>query len=276
MKGASAGSGVDAYDGVVMVQRVGGAAGGTNADGSRLAGRRAIVTGAARGIGAQIARTFAGAGARVALLDISPDVKAVAAEFGGPAQVADLADPEATRDALGRLIAALGGVDVLVNNAGILRITPLLDITVDEWDLVLAVNARSMLVTTQVAARSMIAAGTGGRIVNMASMGAKRAAADQAHYAASKAAVVAITQAAAIELGPHGITVNAICPGYVLTEMGAATRTPEMVAAWSASSPLGRCAEPADVAGMALFLASDDAAYCTGQAFNVTGGMIMH
>ena len=171
---------------------------------------------------------------------------------------------------------ALGGIDVLVNNAGILRITPLLDISVEEWDVVMDVNARSMLVTTQVAARAMIAAGRGGRIVNMASMGAKRAGADQAHYAASKAAVVALTQAAAIELGPHGINVNAICPGYVLTEMGAATRTPEMVAGWSATSPLGRCAEPADVAGMALFLASDDAAYCTGQAFNVTGGMMMH
>jgi 3-oxoacyl-[acyl-carrier protein] reductase len=87
---------------------------------------------------------------------------------------------------------------------------------------------------------------------------------------------LALTQAAAVELGPHGITVNAICPGYVLTEMGAETRTPEMVAAWSATSPLGRCAEPADVARMALFLASDDAAYCTGQAFNVSGGMVTH
>ena len=174
------------------------------------------------------------------------------------------------------LVAALGGVDVLINNAGILRLTPLLDITVDEWDLVMAVNTRAMLVTTQIAARSMIDAGHGGRIVNMASMAAKQAAADQAHYAASKAAVVALTQAAAVELGPHGITVNAICPGYVLTEMGAATRTPEMVAAWSASSPLGRCAEPDDVARMALFLASGEADYCTGQAFNVTGGMVMH
>jgi NAD(P)-dependent dehydrogenase (short-subunit alcohol dehydrogenase family) len=255
-----------------MVERVGGAAGGSGADGSRLGGRRAIVTGAARGIGAEIARTFARDGADVGVLDISPDVKAL----GGPAEVADLADPDATRDALARLIDDLGGIDILVNNAGILRITPLLDITVDEWDLVLAVNARSMLVTTQVAARSMITAGTGGRIVNIASMGAKQAAGDQAHYAASKAAVVSLTQAAAIELGPHGITVNAICPGYVLTEMGAATRTPEMVAAWSATSPLGRCAEAADVAAMALFLASDDAAYCTGQAFNVSGGMIMH
>ena len=165
---------------------------------------------------------------------------------------------------------------MLVNNAGVLHITPLLDISVDEWDRTLAVNARAVLVTMQVVARAMIDAGRGGTIVNMASMGAKKAGAGQAHYAASKAAVVSLTQAAALELGPHGITVNAICPGYVLTEMGAATRTPEMVAAWSAMSPLGRCAEPADVARMALFLASSDAAYCTGQAFNVTGGMVMH
>ena len=241
----------------------------------RLAGRRCIVTGAARGIGAAIARTFADHGATVGVLDVAADVKAVAADVDGPAEVVDVADPPATRHAVQQLVAALGGVDVLVNNAGILRITPLLEITVEEWDLVMDVNARSMLVTTQAAAPVMIAAGRGGRIVNIASMGAKKAGANQAHYAASKAAVVSLTQAAAIELGPHGITANAICPGYVLTEMGAATRTPEMVAAWSATSPLGRCAEPSDVAAMALFLASEDAAYCTGQAFNVSGGMMM-
>ena len=126
----------------------------------RLPGVRAIVTGAARGIGAEIARTFAANGATLGLLDVAPDVKEVAATLDGAAEVADLADPDATRDALGRLIAALGGIDVLVNNAGILRITPLLDITVEEWDHVLDVNARSMLVTTQVAAAHMIAAGT--------------------------------------------------------------------------------------------------------------------
>ena len=246
------------------------------AEGPRLAGRRCVVTGAARGIGAEIARTYARAGASVGVLDVAPDVKAVAAELDGPVELADLADVTATGEALRRLVHALGGIDVLVNNAGILRITPLLDITVEEWDLVLDVNARSVLVTTQLAARAMITAGRGGRIINMASMAAKRAAAEQAHYAASKAAVISLTQAAAIELGPHRINVNAICPGYVLTEMGAATRTAEMVAAWSATSPLGRCAEPADVAGVALFLASDDAAYCTGQAINVTGGMMMH
>jgi 3-oxoacyl-[acyl-carrier protein] reductase len=214
-----------------------------------------VITGAARGIGAEITRTFSDQGAQAGLIDVRPDVKAVADEVNGFAEVADIADPQAARMAVTRLIDRLGGIDVLVNNAGILRITPLLDISVEEWDLVLDVN---------------------GRIVNMASMAAKRAAGAQAHYAASKAAVVALTQSAAVELGPHGITVNAICPGYVLTDMGAETRTPEMVAAWSATSPLGRCAEPADVAKMALFLASSDSAYCTGQAFNVSGGMVSH
>jgi 3-oxoacyl-[acyl-carrier protein] reductase len=107
-------------------------------------------------------------------------------------------------------------------------------------------------------------------------MSVKRAAPDHAHYAASKAAVVALTQSAALELGRYGITVNAICPGFVLTEMGAATRTPELVESWEAMSPLGRLAERSDVAAMAVFLASDDGDYCTGQSMNVAGGMVMH
>ena len=153
---------------------------------------------------------------------------------------------------------------------------PLLEINVDDWDLTFDVNVRAMLLTTQVAATAMIAAGDGGTIINMASMGGKVAVPNQAHYAASKAAVISLTQVSAEELGAHGITVNCICPGYVLTEMGAATRTPEMVGEWSSKSPLGRLAEPSDVADMALFLASDEATYCTGQAMNVTGGMVMH
>jgi len=243
----------------------------------RLAGKRAVITGAARGIGAEIARTFAAHGASVALLDVLADqVEALAEGLGGWAGAVDLADPESARAMTRAAIEALGGVDILVNNAGILRLAPLLEITVDDWDLTFAINARAALLTTQVAAASMIAAGQGGTIVNMASMGGKLGAPNQAHYAASKAAVISLTQVSAMELGPHGITVNCICPGYVLTEMGAATRTPEQVAAWSAKSPLGRLAEPSDVAMMALFLASCEAGYCTGQAFNVTGGMIMH
>ena len=246
-------------------------------DRHRFQGSRVVVTGGARGIGAEIARSFAREGACVAVLDrLSDEGEAVASEVGGKFVECDLGTASGTAEGVDTAIARLGGIDVLANNAGIFRITPLLDIDADEWDAMFAVNVRSMLVSIQVAARSMIAAGNGGRIVNMASMGGKRGAAGQAHYAASKAAVISLTQVAAHELGPHGINVNAVCPGYVLTEMGAATRTPEMVAAWTALSPLGRLGAPADVARMFLFLASDDASYCTGQAINVTGGMIMH
>ncbi len=242
----------------------------------RLEGRRAVVTGAARGIGAAIARRFTAEGAHVVLLDIVPTVADVAESMGATAVVGDLSDPAAAVTATTEAINALGGIDVLVNNAGILRFSPLLDITVDDWDLTFDVNVRAMLLTTQVAARAMIAAGHGGTIVNMASMGGKVGSPNQAHYAASKAAVIGLTRVSAMELGVHGITANCICPGYVLTEMGAATRTPEMVAAWSSKSPLNRLAEPDDVADMALFLASAEASYCTGQAMNVTGGMVMH
>ncbi len=243
----------------------------------RLAAKRVVVTGAARGIGAQIARTFATEGAELALLDVLGDeVGKVAADLGAWSARVDLADPAQVATVLDTTFDVLGGVDVLVNNAGILRFAPLLEITVEDWDATFAVNARATLLTIQAAARRMITDGTRGTIVNMASMGGKVGSPAQAHYAASKAAVISLTRVAAIELGEHGITVNCICPGYVLTEMGAATRTAEKIAQWSAKSPLGRLAQPEDVAAMALFLASDEASYCTGQAFNVTGGMIMH
>ncbi len=235
-----------------------------------------IVTGGARGIGADIVRSFGSEGASVAILDrLTHEASALASEVGGIGVTCDLADAESTRAGMAAAISQLGGVDVLVNNAGVFTITPLLDISADEWDWVFSINVRAMLLTTQVAAASMIEQG-GGKIVNMASMGGKVGAAGQAHYAASKAAVISLTQVSAAELGPHGINVNSICPGYVLTEMGAATRTADQVAEWSAKSPLGRLAETSDVAAMALFLASPDADYCTGQALNVTGGMIMH
>jgi 3-oxoacyl-[acyl-carrier protein] reductase len=236
-----------------------------------------VVTGAARGIGFGIAERFVTEGATVALIDRrADDVKAAAATLGdAPAVVADLADAAEARGAVEQAADALGGLDVLVNNAGILLMAPLLEIDVADWDRTFAVNVRSMLLTTQAAVPFMRAAG-GGKIVNMASMGGKLGAPGQAHYCASKAAVIELTRVAAMELGPLGITVNCICPGYVLTEMGAATRTPEMVATWAAKSPLGRLGTPGDVAAMALFLASADGDYCTGQAMNVTGGMVMH
>lgn len=239
--------------------------------------RGVVVTGGARGIGAEIVRRFAADGAAVAILDLlESEAESVATEVGGTAHHCDLVDAHATRSAMAAARDAVGGIDVLVNNAGVFRITPLLDISPDEWDWIFAINVRAMLVTTQCAAADMIERGAGGRIVNIASMGGKVGAAGQAHYAASKAAVISLTQVSAAELGPHRITVNSICPGYVLTEMGAVTRTPAQVASWSSLSPLGRVGETTDVAAVAAFLASDDAAYVTGQAINVSGGMILH
>ena len=241
-----------------------------------LQGRLAVVTGAARGIGAEIARTLAGAGARVVLLDVlADDVRATATAMGAAAVAADLRDPADARRGMADAIEALGGLDILVNNAGVLRFADVLDISVEDWDLTFDVNVRSMLLTTQAAVPAMQARG-GGRIINMASMGGKLGSPGEAHYCASKAAVIAFTRVCAMELGPSAINVNCICPGYVLTEMGTATRTPEIVAAWTAKSPLGRLAGTDDVAAMALFLASDGSSYCTGQAFNVSGGMVMH
>jgi NAD(P)-dependent dehydrogenase (short-subunit alcohol dehydrogenase family) len=244
-------------------------------DRGRLTGRRALITGAARGIGAEIAASFRREGAELALLDIDDRVAKTASSLEARAYRVDLADVESTRAVVGRAIGDLGGLEILVNNAGILKMAPLLEIDPADWDLTFAVNVRAMLVTIQAAAKAMVPAGRG-TIINMASMGGKVGGPNQAHYAASKAAVISLTQVAAKELGVHGITVNCICPGYVLTEMGAATRTEAMVREWSSKSPLGRLAKPTDVAHMAVFLASDEASYCTGQAMNVTGGMVMH
>ncbi|MBC7403310.1 MAG: SDR family oxidoreductase [Microbacteriaceae bacterium] len=244
---------------------------------ARLAGQRVVVTGGARGIGGEIARRFASEGARVVILDrLIEEGTELAKDIGGGFLPVDLVDPVQTASVTSDAIAQLGGVDILVNSAGILRFSPLLDITVSEWNEMFSVNARAMLTTMQVTARAMIADGTGGKIINLSSMAAKTGGAGEGHYAASKAAVVALTRVAALEWGTHGITVNALCPGYVLTDMGAATRTDDDIATWRSYSPLGRLGEAADVAGVALFLASPDADYLTGQAINVTGGMVMH
>ena len=239
-----------------------------------LRGRRCLVTGAARGIGRRIAERLIEEGMRATLLDIDPAVEDVARALGAANLVVDLADAAATR----RVLASGGAGDpywLVVNNAGVFSKTPLLEMTLEEWDRVHRVNVRSMVVVIQALAPAMIAAGTGGRIVNVASMAAKLGTPGESAYAASKAAVVALSRIAAMELGPHGVTVNAVCPGYILTEMGADTRTPDQVAAWTAKSPLGRLGQPDDVASAVAFLASDDGSYMTGQAINVTGGMCM-
>ena len=239
-----------------------------------LRGRRCIVTGAARGIGRRIAERLVEEGMQAALLDVDPAVSDVARGLGAASLVVDLADAAQTRRALSAG-AGDGPYWLVVNNAGVFSKTPLLEMTLEEWDRVQAVNVRSMVVVIQALAPAMIAAGAGGRIVNVASMAAKLGTPGEAAYAASKAAVVALSRIAAMELGPHGVTVNAVCPGYVLTEMGASTRTADQIAAWTAKSPLGRLGDPGDVASAVAFLASDDGSYMTGQAINVTGGMCM-
>ncbi|WP_395639764.1 SDR family NAD(P)-dependent oxidoreductase [Pseudolysinimonas sp.] len=244
---------------------------------ARLAGLRVVVTGGARGIGGEIAARVASEGARVAILDrLVAEGTAHAGALGGTFHEVDLVDPDATAAATTAAIDALGGVDVLVNSAGILQLKPLLDVTVADWNRMFSINTRAMLTTMQVAVRRMMADGHPGKIINLASMAAKKGGTNEGHYAASKAAVVALTRAAALEWGCHGITANSLCPGYILTDMGAATRTDEDVATWSTYSPLGRLGQAADVAGVAAFLASADADYLTGQAINVTGGMVMH
>ena len=236
-----------------------------------LDGRRCLVTGAARGIGRHVAESLIAEGMRATILDMDPDVQRVARELGAQSIVVDLCDDDAVRDAL----AVSMGDDpfwLLVNNAGVFAKTPLLDMSLNEWDHLHQVNVRAMVVTMQAITPSMRIVG-GGRVVNMASMAAKRGTPGEAAYAASKAGVVALSRIAAMELGSYGITVNSICPGYVLTEMGAATRSADEVAAWTALSPLGRLGTPADLAAVVAFLASDDGSYITGQALNVTGGM---
>ena len=236
-----------------------------------LDGRRCLVTGAARGIGRYVTERLVAEGMRATILDVDPEVQRVARELGAQSIVVDLCDDDAVRDAL----AVSMGDDpfwLLVNNAGVFTKTPLLDMSLNEWDHLHQVNVRAMVVTMQAITPSMRVVG-GGRVVNMASMAAKRGTPGEAAYAASKAGVVALSRIAAMELGSYGITVNSICPGYVLTEMGAATRSADEVAAWAALSPLGRLGTPADLAAVVAFLASDDGSYITGQALNVTGGM---
>jgi len=248
---------------------------------SRFGGTRVVVVGGAGGIGGRIAERFTEEGADTIVLDLvrGADPGPGGAPSAGPGRGilhCDLVDAVSVEAAFAVALAELGGIDVLVNSAGILARGSLLDLTPERWDLVMDINARGTLFAMQHAARAMIDQGAGGTIVNIASMAAKAGGADEGAYAASKAAVVGLTRAAALEWGEHLIRVNALLPGYVLTDMGKDTRTDEDVATWSKKSPLGRLGTPDDVAGFALFLASVDGAYLTGQSFNVTGGMIMH
>jgi meso-butanediol dehydrogenase/(S,S)-butanediol dehydrogenase/diacetyl reductase len=251
-----------------------------------LAGKRGLVTGAGSGIGRAIARTLAHHGVRVAVGDIDLSTAAsVAREIGaGAISVAvDVRRRNCVDAAFATVVETLGGCDILVANAGVSSMNRAVDITDEEWDHNFDVNARGVFLTNQIAARHFLAKDTGGVIVNIASLAAKVGAPLLAHYSASKFAVLGWTQALARELAPHGVRVNAVCPGFVKTAMQSREilweaelrgLTPEAILAdYIAQTPLGRLEQPEDVADVAVFLCSDAARFMTGQGVNVTGGV---
>ncbi len=237
----------------------------------RMDGKVALVTGAAQGIGAATARLFAAEGAHVACADLNAaGVSALAQELDGLALTGSVTDPRQAASWIGAIVERWGRIDALVNNAGITRDAMSHKMTMEQWDAVIEVNLKGHFVPSQAAMIVMRERGYG-RIVNTASVSAFGNI-GQANYAASKAGVIGLTHTLALEGARYGVTVNAVAPGFVNTPMTAVI--PEHIkAAQQARIPLGRVAQPEDVARVHLFLASDDAAYVTGQLLVVDGGL---
>lgn len=244
-----------------------------------LSGKVALVTGASQNIGAGIARRLAEAGAAVVVHwrrreDSARHVVDSIVTGGGRAQAlqADLAEPGGVDTLISRTLAAFGALDIAVNNAGSYPVRPLLDMSFAEWQAMYADNVESAFLCTQGAARHMRGAG-GGTIVNVASIESLAPAPDHSHYGSAKAAVVMFTRAAAQELGPYGIRVNAVSPGLV-ARPGIAEDWPDGVERWMKQVPLGRLGEAEDVADACLFLASPAARFISGHNLVVDGGML--
>jgi len=240
---------------------------------SGLSGSRVVITGGAGDIGLATARRFAQAGAEVALLDVSASAleSAVddAPEIATTVQV-DVSDSGAVAAAFNRIDQELGGLDVLIANAGISIRTPVLEIADDEWRKVLDVNLSGVFYCAREAGRRLSDQGSGAILMTASTNGLKGYA-NYASYNASKAGVVVLAKTMALELAP-AVRVNAICPGYVLTAMQEAEYTPEMMDAVNRRIPLGRHATPDEIAGLFVFLASDRGSYITGQAIVIDGG----
>jgi NAD(P)-dependent dehydrogenase (short-subunit alcohol dehydrogenase family) len=257
-----------------------------------LSGRTVLITGAARGIGAACARRLAGDGARLVLADLDPGVEKIAAELGQVAVRADVTKPDDIARMVEEPYRRWGRLDVLFNNAGVIRVQPLFDVTEVEWDRVMDVNLRAVFFVLQAVAARMVKqdliAGSElrGKLIQTASIAAYRGGNPlMTPYSASKAGVVSITRSAAQALAAEGVTSNCVCPGAVETPMweqidrewgGLEGRGPGET--WKRrirGIPLGRPERPEDVAGVVAFLAGPDSDYMTGQAINVDGGLVM-
>ncbi|MCL4355244.1 MAG: SDR family oxidoreductase [Nitrososphaerota archaeon] len=236
-----------------------------------LAGKAAVVTGATSGIGRETARLLAGLGA---------EVVAVGRKFrqdtlpGGVVRFeADVSDPGRAADAVAECVSKFGKVDILVNNAGTIKGGSLLDFRKEDWDRIMDVNLGGYRNYASAAAKAMVAAGTRGRIVNVASVDGISAEPGVLAYSASKGAIIMFTKCAAIELAPHGIRVNAVAPGWVDTPMGTGLLDASSRKLVDGRIPLGYIAPPEEIARSVAFLASDMAAYMTGEVMVVDGGL---
>jgi meso-butanediol dehydrogenase / (S,S)-butanediol dehydrogenase / diacetyl reductase len=249
-----------------------------------------LITGASRGIGRGVALRFAQEGAHLVLCANEDRVNDVADEIRGMgcralSAVADVREKQQVEDLFDQAVQTFGRLDVSFHNAGVITIAQLGNLTEDEWDWVLDVNTKGAFLCCQAAANHMIRQG-GGKIINTASGQAREGFIYTPHYAASKFGVVGMTQSLAKELAAHSITVNAICPGIIETDMWAYNdrewgkllgdyRSGELMQEWVDGIPMKRVGTPQDVAGLVTFLASEDANYITGQTINVDGGLIM-
>jgi NAD(P)-dependent dehydrogenase (short-subunit alcohol dehydrogenase family) len=247
-----------------------------------LDGKVALVTGGAQGIGAGIARVLAAAGAQVAIGDLDEDAAAAVAGAGLGVRL-DVTDRGAVDQAVSRIERELGPVNVLVNNAGISDVAPFCETTDDDWDRLMGVNLRGVLVVIQRVLPSMLSL-RAGRIINISSMAGKEGLPNLAHYCATKFGVIGLTQALAKEVADRDVTVNAVCPGVVRTPLWddpdtGILRELDGENGWQAflaGIPLGRPQSPEDIGHACAYLASDAAANITGEALNVSGGQQMH